>query len=61
MLDYLADKGDDQALRDAAFLVEQAVESGFARNRLRPAEFGGDQGTREVTGNVLELITEVQA
>ena len=56
MLDYLADKSGLDALSDAADLIDQAVEKGFEQNRLRPMEFGGDMGTREVTEEVIHLI-----
>jgi 3-isopropylmalate dehydrogenase len=53
MLDYLADKADDPALEAAARRIDAAVDEGFAGNRLRPMEFGGDMGTRAVTAEVL--------
>jgi len=56
MLDYLADRSGDSALTEAAHLIEAAVERGFAANRIRPMEFGGDQGTRAVTREIVELI-----
>jgi 3-isopropylmalate dehydrogenase len=56
MCDYLGDKFDRQSYRDAASIIDEAIESGFARNRLRPAEFGGDMGTRAVTQEVLSII-----
>jgi len=49
MLDYLVEKLDRPEFQDAAQLIEQAVEAGFAENALRPMEFGGDMGTRAVT------------
>jgi len=33
-----------------------AVSAGFAANRIRPMEFGGDMGTRAVTAEVIALI-----
>jgi 3-isopropylmalate dehydrogenase len=56
MCDYLADKFDRQSYRDAACIIDEAIESGFARNRLRPMEFGGDMGTHAVTQEVLSII-----
>ena len=56
MLEYLADKSGVSALSDAADLIEHAVETGFAQNRLRPMEFGGDMGTRKVTEEVIHLV-----
>ena len=58
MLDYLADRADRPALADAAQTIEQAVEAGFAARRLRPKEFGGDQGTKAVTAELVALIGE---
>jgi 3-isopropylmalate dehydrogenase len=58
MLDYLADKTGNEAMREAGELINRAVENGFARNRIRPAEFGGDMGTRAVTG---EVVAQVRA
>jgi 3-isopropylmalate dehydrogenase len=56
MLDYLADRSGDNALTEAAQMIQAAVERGFTANRIRPMEFGGDQGTRAVTREVVELI-----
>lgn len=56
MLDYLADRTGSQALRDGAGLLEAAVEAGFAANRLRPMEFGGDMGTKAVTAEMIALV-----
>jgi 3-isopropylmalate dehydrogenase len=59
MLDYLAERLDKPGLADAAALVDQAVDRGFAENRLRPMEFGGDMGTQAVTREVIALVGEV--
>jgi len=56
MLDYLAEKSGQAGYSDAAQAIEQAVEDGFAQNRLRPMEFGGDMGTKAVTREVLALL-----
>ena len=56
MLDYLAEKSGVRAAADAAQLIEQAVEQGFAAGRLRPMEFGGDQGTQTLTNELLDLL-----
>ncbi|WP_193139077.1 MULTISPECIES: isocitrate/isopropylmalate dehydrogenase family protein [unclassified Meridianimarinicoccus] len=64
MLDYLADKTGVAAYGRAAELVDRAVDAGFARNRLRPMEFGGDMGTLAVTAEIISQIaaaTETQA
>ncbi len=56
MLDYLAEKSGPGAFADARDLVERAVQTGFAAADIRPREFGGDQGTREVTRRVLSHV-----
>jgi 3-isopropylmalate dehydrogenase len=56
MLDYLAEKLDEPRFDDAAMIVNNAVDAGFAENRLRPMEFGGDMGTKAVTTSLLEAI-----
>ncbi len=58
MLDYLADRAAVRALKDAARLIESAIQSGFEAKRIRPMEFGGDQGTAAVTNEVLFLVKE---
>jgi 3-isopropylmalate dehydrogenase len=58
MLDYLADRSGMVAPADAARLIEDAVAAGFAANRLRPVEFGGDQGTAAVTAELVALVGE---
>ena len=58
MLDYLADKAANGSLADAAQMVETAIHEGFATNRLRPREFGGDMGTRAVAAEIADLIGE---
>lgn len=60
MLDYLADKSGNDALRDATTLIEAAVDDGFRRETIRPMEFDGDLGTVAVTDAViasLELLS----
>ena len=56
MLDYLAEKTGADAYADSAALIDEAVAAGFAQNRLRPKEFGGEMGTVAVTKEVLELL-----
>ena len=56
MLDYLAEKSDDDRLADAATMIDAAVDRGFAENALRPMEFGGDMGTKAVTQAVLDRV-----
>jgi 3-isopropylmalate dehydrogenase len=58
MLDYLHEKGASEKLAEAARLIEQGVEAGFAQNRIRPCEFSGDMGTKAVT---TEVVAQVNA
>jgi 3-isopropylmalate dehydrogenase len=58
MLDYLAEKSGHTAYADAARMINTAVEDGFAANRIRPMEFGGDMGTRAVTSALMAIMTE---
>ncbi len=60
MLDYLADKLAAPQMADAALSIEEAISQGFAENRLRPMEFGGDMGTNAITEEVITLLKEVQ-
>lgn len=52
MLDYLAEKSGEQKFAEAAAKINHAVDVGFAENRIRPMEFGGDMGTKAVTDAV---------
>ena len=61
MLDYLAERYGLEAHANAARIIETAIQTGFEANRLRPAEFGGDQGTAEVTREVIALVEEPRA
>lgn len=56
MLDWLAVRQDDAALADGARLIEQAVQSAFATQAVRPREFGGQSGTADITRAVLERL-----
>ncbi len=56
MLDYLSEKLEAPQYAAAGETIEAAVAAGFAANRLRPMEFGGDMGTRAVTAEVIAQI-----
>ena len=56
MLDYLAEKLGQPAYEDAAMILDAAIETGFALNRFRPIEFGGNMGTKAVTLALSSLI-----
>ncbi len=59
LLEYLAERSDNQAAADAGRLIEWAVEEGFSQSRMRPMEFGGDQGTKALTGELLRVIEQL--
>ena len=59
MLDWLAEEHALADLERGALLIEASVQQGFASNRIRPIELGGDQGTREVTETLLAIIGEI--
>ncbi|MEO8158617.1 MAG: isocitrate/isopropylmalate family dehydrogenase [Betaproteobacteria bacterium] len=58
MLDWLGSQHSDVRLSTAAELLEGAVRGAFAHGTLRPCEFGGKDGTAQITRAVLgELAT----
>ena len=61
MLEYLAEKSGDPRYETAASAIDNAVETGFAANALRPMEFGGDMGTKAVTRELLSRINRQAA
>ena len=56
MLDWLAIKSGNAALGEAAELLERAIETAFAERKLRPMEFGGDQGLRAASTAVADCM-----
>ncbi len=50
---WLGWQAGNQKMIDAARLIEKAVEDGFADGGLRPMEFGGDMGLKDMTKAVL--------
>ena len=58
MLDYLGQRSGASQAADAALLIESAVHRGFSGKLLRPWEYGGDQGTQDVTRVLIGLIEE---
>ena len=59
LLGYLAEKSGHDQLNWAAGMIESAVYTGFSSGRLRPLEFGGDQGTRAVAREVINILPTV--
>lgn len=56
MLDWLGERHSIAPMKIAAKMLETAIETGFAQNKIQPAEFGGPQGTLEVTRTVFDFI-----
>jgi 3-isopropylmalate dehydrogenase len=58
MLEWLGERHDSRACLDAADVLQGAVDRVFAQNRVRPWEFGGTDGTREITAAVVDAIRQ---
>jgi 3-isopropylmalate dehydrogenase len=56
MLDWLSHRHSDAKLAEGARLFEDAVRNALADGRVKPFEFGGKDGTREITDAVLARI-----
>jgi 3-isopropylmalate dehydrogenase len=56
MLEWLGSRHEIPALVDAARRLEEAVEEGFSSGKVRPMEFGGPHGTKEVTQAVIRRL-----
>lgn len=56
MLEWLGSRRGLPALTEAARRLEKAMEEGFSANEIRPMEFGGPHGLKEVTRAVIERI-----
>lgn len=56
MLDWLAERSGDAKAEAAAELIRRGVDAAYAGGRLRPCEFGGSDGTAEVTRAVLSAM-----
>ena len=59
LLGYLAEKSGQDQLDCAAEMIETAVYTGFSSGRLRPLELGGNQGTRAVAREVINILPAV--
>jgi len=57
MLDWLGERHGDPKLSEAARALEDAVAAVFRERLVRPFEFGGSSGTREITHSVLTQLT----
>ncbi len=60
MLDWLAERHGIPQLAEATEMLDRAIERGFFEERLRPMEFGGDQGLKAATAVVIELLDEAR-
>ena len=56
MLDWLGERHGHGPCLDAAAVLNRAIEDGFASGDIRPAEFGGPDGTAAITKAVLARI-----
>jgi len=52
----MGQKHRDAKLGEGARLLEDAVRNALADGRVKPFEFGGKDGTREITDAVLARI-----
>ncbi len=57
MLEWLGEQHGDARLSEGARVLEDAVRVVFAERRVLPFEFGGNDGTREITQTVLNTLT----
>ncbi|MEM6678944.1 MAG: isocitrate/isopropylmalate family dehydrogenase [Pseudomonadota bacterium] len=58
MLEYLGERADRDEPRIAGELIAATIERGYAEQRLRPIEIGGDMGTAAFVKETLALIDE---
>ena len=59
MLDWLADRHDDDAARQAGRRIERAVEAVLASGEARTADQGGSASTTEVTRAIIDRLSGV--
>ncbi|MGI9407352.1 MAG: isocitrate/isopropylmalate dehydrogenase family protein [Hyphomicrobiaceae bacterium] len=59
MLDWLGERHDVPEAIQAGALIDRAVWRGFQRERIRPAEFGGDGTTASMTDGVIRSLMEL--
>lgn len=56
MLDWLGQQHGESACRDAAMMLQGAVERAFAAGTLNPCETGGTDGLAEITRRVIDEL-----
>ncbi len=59
MLEWLARRHQMDALQEAARRLEGVIHKGYAEDAIRPAEYGGPDGTRAVGRKVIEALRQV--
>lgn len=57
MLEWLGQQHGDARAAEGATLLEDAVRATFADGRVRPFEFGGSDGTSQITRAVIERLS----
>ena len=60
MLDWLGTRHRLPAMLDAAARLDAAVDRVFAERRIRPYEFGGNDGTAAITRAVIDAVTATE-
>jgi 3-isopropylmalate dehydrogenase len=61
MLEWLSQRHGIGALNDAAALLDGAIREGYASGHIRPAEFGGPDGTKAVAKKVIGLMRNAES
>jgi 3-isopropylmalate dehydrogenase len=60
MLEWLGTKHQSASAIRAARLIEAAVSRAYVEKRLQPSELGGPDGTRAITGAVIEALDAIE-
>jgi 3-isopropylmalate dehydrogenase len=58
MLEWLGERSGRPALTDAAAALESAIDRIYAERRVRPFEFGGQDGTAAITRAVIDALKQ---
>jgi 3-isopropylmalate dehydrogenase len=56
MLEWLAEKHQDETLRDGARVIEQGLAKAFQQHAVLPFDFGGKSNTKDITRAVIERL-----
>lgn len=56
LLEWLGERHNFDPCRAAAHQLRLAIDAGFANGRIRPAEFGGPDGTGAITRTVIDML-----